>query len=560
MRIGTAAILDGYVDEPTCLGVPPYISPYPRYAAGALRSGRVKTSYFTIDQVRVKPGLLDIISRHDLLILIAGTTVPGKYLGGMPASRREIEDIASSTWNRVKVLGGPAARFGVSTRGGKRTDVVNKAEFDIIVKGDLEAVVKSILEEKDIENVDSARKRLPAELAEWSNLGANIIEQHPDYPNVMCEIETYRGCHWRKCSFCSEPMHGEPDYRSVEDIVSEVESLYGVGARYFRIGMQPDLFAYQAYEGGIPNPEALEHLYKGIRNVAPDLNVLHMDNASPATIARYPEESEIIAKIIAKYNTSGDVAALGGETADLNVARANNLNSIPEEVIEAVRILNRVGRKRGGSGLPELLPGLNFVYGLPGETERTYELNFEFLKQILDEGLMVRRINLRQVAVVQGTRLSRDIKSSKTMKKHKRLFAEYKKRIRVDIDRTMLQRLIPHGTVLKNVRMEFHDGNTTFGRQIATYPLLVGVPARLNVGNFFDVAVTDYGSRSVTGVPYPLDINTANMPLLSAIQGIGRKRAIRMVRCRPFRNWNEVVRCLDSTSTAEELRKYVNIG
>ena len=32
------ALLDGYVDEPTCLGVPPYISPYPRYIAGSISS------------------------------------------------------------------------------------------------------------------------------------------------------------------------------------------------------------------------------------------------------------------------------------------------------------------------------------------------------------------------------------------------------------------------------------------------------------------------------------------------------------------------------------------
>jgi len=29
-------IIDGYVDEPACLGVPPYMSPDPRYIAGAL--------------------------------------------------------------------------------------------------------------------------------------------------------------------------------------------------------------------------------------------------------------------------------------------------------------------------------------------------------------------------------------------------------------------------------------------------------------------------------------------------------------------------------------------
>ena len=47
-------IVDGYVDEPTCLGVPPYISPYPRYIYGAIKAADAATSihYLTIDQIR----------------------------------------------------------------------------------------------------------------------------------------------------------------------------------------------------------------------------------------------------------------------------------------------------------------------------------------------------------------------------------------------------------------------------------------------------------------------------------------------------------------------------
>jgi len=37
-------IVDGYVDEPAHFGVPPYISTYPRYAAGALVDAGVRAS------------------------------------------------------------------------------------------------------------------------------------------------------------------------------------------------------------------------------------------------------------------------------------------------------------------------------------------------------------------------------------------------------------------------------------------------------------------------------------------------------------------------------------
>src|SRR3989442_1383316 len=45
-------ILDGYVDEPSKFGVPPYISPYPRYVTGAIHEAAHTSEYVPIAQVR----------------------------------------------------------------------------------------------------------------------------------------------------------------------------------------------------------------------------------------------------------------------------------------------------------------------------------------------------------------------------------------------------------------------------------------------------------------------------------------------------------------------------
>ncbi len=37
------AILDGYLDEPSCLGVPPYLSPHVRYTYGGYIDAGVLT-------------------------------------------------------------------------------------------------------------------------------------------------------------------------------------------------------------------------------------------------------------------------------------------------------------------------------------------------------------------------------------------------------------------------------------------------------------------------------------------------------------------------------------
>ena len=95
----TVAIVDGYVDEPAHFGVPPYISTYPRYTAGALVDAGVSPHniiYHTIDALRQEHNRWDHIENSDLLIYIGGMTVPGKYVGGTPAEPDEVKKSENS--------------------------------------------------------------------------------------------------------------------------------------------------------------------------------------------------------------------------------------------------------------------------------------------------------------------------------------------------------------------------------------------------------------------------------------------------------------------------------
>jgi radical SAM superfamily enzyme with C-terminal helix-hairpin-helix motif len=75
------SLLDGYVDEPSCLGVPPYISPYVRYGAGAIIHAGHRCQYRTIDQWRHGASL-----DGDVSLFITGALVPVRYLRVMPIS------------------------------------------------------------------------------------------------------------------------------------------------------------------------------------------------------------------------------------------------------------------------------------------------------------------------------------------------------------------------------------------------------------------------------------------------------------------------------------------
>ena len=528
-RIPKVAVIDGYIDDPAALGVPPYISPMIRAVAGAAKDAGAEVEYITVDMLRkgTEP------PEADVSVVLSGNTVPGKYLRSMPMSGKELRNLAPRLkgW---KMIGGSAA-FSPDADA-----------FDFRIARDLAASLYDGLMGLEV----GERLRTLDEWNRWMVLGADIVTSHQDFPEpLMVEIESYRGCHrWSVggCSFCIEPSKGRPLMRSPKDILEEAARLRELGVRNVRIGGQTCIVSYGADPDSAcprPRPDLVRELFEGLK--ALDFTCLCVDNADPAVIATYPEESEEIVRILADCCSSGNVLAMGLESADPAVKEANNLNASAEQLKEAVRIVNRAGGARGEEGLPKVLPGINLICGLDGETDATYKMDLALLHELLDEGLMVRRINIRQVI---------DSRRPFNVRVDTNRFKKFKETVREEIDRPMLERCMPAGTVLKNVYAEIHDGNTTFGRQPGSYPILVGIPYKVPLDTGYDVIVTDWGYRSVTGLTYPFDINNLPMSALSALPGIGKKRAVTLVRERPFKDYDDLSRAIDDPSVIEGLR------
>ena len=205
--------------------------------------------------------------------------------------------------------------------------------------------------------------------------------------------------------------------------------------------------------------------------------------------------------------------------------------------------------------MPELLPGLNFVFGLKGETKETYKLNYEFLKEILEKKLLLRRINLRQLIPIPNTQMY--VIGTKIINKNKKFFKHFKRKIQIEIDQPMLKYIVPKYTLLKDVYTETYKGKLTFGRQMGSYPLLVGIPGIYPLNKFYDVKVIDYGFRSITAIPYPLDINTASRKTIEAIPGVGNKRANRIILKRPFKDNKQLIDALDEKEIYQEIKKFL---
>lgn len=524
------AILDGYVDEPSCLGVPPYVSPYPRYIAGALDDANVEWRYITIDQYRSGAEIPDL----EDLIIVGGALVPGKYLRGMPASTNEIARIAGQFRGKVYVAG-PIARFW------DRKIEVGPEEF---IRQDADAFVYDLAKT----GKGNDRRRIQEEWERWAEIGATLIKHHPDFPvPLIAEIEIMRSCvryFMGGCSFCTDVLYGEPQFRSERSIVNEVQRMRALGLERFRLGAISCTFTYMAKgigetETPTPDPKAWARVLKGTCNPMKP-KVLHTDNANPAVMRAHPVETGKILKLLVEHCTPGNVLSLGMESADKAVIEANRLNATPDDVLEAIRMINKAGRARGDNGMPLLLPGLNFVTGLDGESKDTFRKNMEFLEKVVEERLWLRRINIREVAPWR-----RDFRP-----RHRVEARRFKQKVREQIDRRMLMDIVPTGTVMGEVYLECVIGNVTFGRQIGTYPLLVGIPEKLPLDRFVDAIVASHGERSVTALEHPIRINRISMRALAAIPGIGKKRAASIVRARPFRDGRALAHTIEDCGEA----------
>ena len=531
-------IIDGYEDEPAAFGVPPYVGFHIRYICGVLEEKGIDYEYCPIDSYRINPPSLE--NRLGVVVL-AGAIVPGKYLRGTPISLRETKEVISETPGDTPILCG-----GWAIRGWRHQGWSPLRRNLFLALQDTDATLAYFLSNDEWKH----QRRTAEQWTAWAHAGARskAVTHNPDLDGPLTyEVEVYQGCvrYKRGCKFCIEPKKGVPIWRSPEDIIEEVSIAHDMGVEHVRLGGMTDTYTYMA-EGVVemeyprPNPEPIAKLLHGLRDDE-RLGILHTDNGNPSIIAEHLEESEEITKTLVETLSDGAVLSFGLESADPKVHEANWLNCDSKQLKSAIALINKHGRVRGERGLPKLLPGLNFIAGLNGETSATYGINLKLLNELKDEGHMIRRVNIRQV---EGEGFQ-EIDNAD--------FKAFKTTVRDEFDGPLLEEMLPTGTILNDVWWEAHEGRTrlprhlepearsadvhgkagiTFGRQIGAYPILVGMNYLAPLESYSNIMVTGHGARSITGIETGLDWRSATEKQLAAIPGISAKGAWNLIGAR----------------------------
>ncbi len=494
-------ILDCFTVEPSGLGVPPYLSSYVREAYSALRRAfpEADVRYLTIDDVRWhlnggrphvaapasdpltyaattnRESALKLLHDAAVVVAIGGDKVPSVHLHAVNGSLPEIARALACTRGKTVLLG-PMSAYAVT----------EPAEF----AGLFDAVHTHTLTAEMMDRSTFAAADYAA-LRDDRESYAGLVEQLSWEP--IAEIELYRGCTRRRfCDFCNEPVKAaNVAFRSVEDVLHEVGLLAQAGVRNFRLGMQTCFFSYQNRD-----EKQIEALLAGVRDAVPDLEVLHIDNADPLAVAS-PAGGRI-ATLVAEYCTEGNCAPMGIESFDPEVIERNTLTCTGEILLRAVENVNAAGAARGPGGLPMLLPGLNLIYGLPGETHGTHLANLTWLSRILGAGLMCHRTNVRQARAYPGTPLAALGETEPPPSAVH--FDTWKADLDAVWDLPMKQRVYPTGLEVPGLHSFFVNDAGTWFRRLGSYSIQIVEPSSaVALFTQADLRVTGHASRWVYG-------------------------------------------------------------
>lgn len=535
MKANKIIVVDGFSDLPFSLGIPPFMSPEVRYMAGACwdRDDKARVIYINIDDLRAgrKSSLLN---GADLVFVYAGVTEASPLV--RPSVRTDDSGIAKvqdlvdyiAYLDCPKILGGPyvLAKNGV---------VDEKLGFDVIVTGDLSKYIHEILsDEGTIGKVDPSLQRNNEDLNRYAILGAGLAVQNPGYPSFLsCAVELYRGCPSASlggCSFCHETKYTTVDYRPVEDVVAEIAKISELGCENV-VFECPCFFSYFSS----PNEEgkldldhsAIEKLLEGSRSVAPEIKGLHIMNINPGAIANDMDESRKILKSIRTHCSDGNFPNLRVVTFDDEVQLLNNTRTTAEQSRMVVKMIAEAGKGEGPSGLPQMLPTIELVYGLAGEGENTLELNLNNLKEFASKGL-IRGVIVRKQASLPGTTISKrdDIVELEDFDKHMEILQE-------EVNRVAGGNLAAPGQLIRDVYPYRVQDGSAVAKKVGINPLDLLVHGVSQVNVLQDVRITSVDGDGMEAVAQPLIPKTVSREILRLVPEMTEERIDRFMQSRP---------------------------
>jgi len=329
-------------------------------------------TYFIDEESALISELEKIFQRYERIVLcFSFFTIQAQEI------RKIVKNLKESFSRKLFLIaGGPHAT-------GKPADTLEMG-FDIAVVGEGEETFTEILhrlrEGRDYRDV---RGIAFIEDGEYRFTGLRPSVNLDNYPPFSIKyekagaIEITRGCPYG-CYFCQTPYIAgtRPRHRSVESICRYVEIMNERWRNFYVRLITPNAFSYGSPDGRVPNLQELERLLSSIRKI--------LGRDGKIYIGTFPSEvrPEFVSReaidLVLKY-ADNDNLIIGAQSGSQRMLDLCHRGHTVRDIYNATEITL-------GSGLKARL---DFIFGLPGETDEDLDLTVKVIKDLIKKGARV---------------------------------------------------------------------------------------------------------------------------------------------------------------------------
>lgn len=256
--------------------------------------------------------------------------------------------------------------------------------FDIAVRGEGEAtlldLIKVIAAERDLSTVAGIAYRDPSGRVRTTPRRAPIdLDAFGPLPlrrRRMGPIEITRGCPFA-CGFCqtSHLLGARPRHRSIETIARYAAEIRRKGACDVRL-ITPNAYAYGSVDGRTLNLPVLESLLAALRGVLGSEGRLYF-GTFPSEV-RPEHVNETTLELTRRY-ANNDYLVIGAQSGSQHVLEQCGRGHTVADVFLAVSRTLTAGLK----------PHVDFIFGLPGETDTDVEETIAAIRELAAMGALI---------------------------------------------------------------------------------------------------------------------------------------------------------------------------
>lgn len=329
--------------------------------------------YFADSENKLNSTIKNIVSKYDWIILAFSFFTT--QLWGITEIVRRLRMSWAEADHLFYVAGGPHPTG--DPLGTLRMD------FDIVVHGEGEETFIELLKAIDTgDSLENIKGIAYIEDYKFINTGKRSFVDLNKYPpfstkyNKYGPIEISRGCLYA-CFYCQTTfMFGAlMRHRNLEQICKYIEILKKHGLNDIRF-ITPNVFGYGSHTGKEPNVEAIESLLKCVRKIVGKEGRIFIGTFPSEVRPEYVTEETIT--LIKKY-ADNDNLIIGAQTGSERMLELIHRGHSLDTVYKAVDLAVKHG----------LVPNVNFIFGLPGETEQDVDATLKVISDLVEKGARI---------------------------------------------------------------------------------------------------------------------------------------------------------------------------